>query len=120
MREESPTSAERKLPMNLDINQLVAAAATVYGVAGALSILLQARHMRARGASGDVSLRFLVTYVGGYAIWLLYGLSLESVPIAVVNGVGLAAGAVTLAVAVRLRSARLDGPARHTPAVRRA
>jgi uncharacterized protein with PQ loop repeat len=106
--------------MNLETTQLLATAATVYGVAGALSILLQARHMRDRGAAGDVSLRFLVTYVGGYAIWLLYGLSLESVPIVFVNGVGLAAGAVTLAVAVKLRCARLDGPARHSPAVRRA
>jgi hypothetical protein len=91
--------------MTLQISHLLAAAATVYGVAGALSILLQARHMRARGASGDVSLRFLSTYVGGYAIWLLYGLSLESVPIAFVNAVGLAAGAVTLSVALRLRAA---------------
>jgi uncharacterized protein with PQ loop repeat len=100
-------------PMTLDTTHLLATVATVYGVAGALSILLQARHMRARRASGDVSLRFLVTYVGGYAIWLLYGLSLESVPIAFVNGVGLAAGAVTLAVAVRLRCAGV-----HRPAVR--
>jgi uncharacterized protein with PQ loop repeat len=92
--------------MNSDITQLLAAAATVYGVAGALSILLQARHMRTRGASGDVSLRFLATYVGGYAIWLLYGVSLESVPIVFVNAVGLAAGAVTLAVALRLRCGR--------------
>ncbi len=92
--------------MNPDITQLLATAATVYGVAGALSILLQARHMRARGASGDVSLRFLATYVGGYAIWLLYGVSLESVPIVVVHAGGLAAGAVTLAVALRLRCGR--------------
>jgi uncharacterized protein with PQ loop repeat len=94
--------------MNLQITQLLATAATVYGVAGALSILLQARHMRARGGSGDVSLRFLVTYVGGYAIWLLYGLSLESLPIVLVNAMGLAAGAVTLAVALKLRCARLQ------------
>jgi uncharacterized protein with PQ loop repeat len=50
----------------------------------------------------------LTTYVGGYAIWLLYGLSLNSVPITLVNGVGLVAGAVTLAVAVKLRCARLQ------------
>jgi uncharacterized protein with PQ loop repeat len=94
--------------MRLETTQLLATAATVYGLGGALSILLQARHMRARGASGDVSLRFLTTYVGGYAIWLLYGLSLGSVPIALVNGVGLAAGAITLAVAVRLRCTGLQ------------
>jgi hypothetical protein len=83
--------------------QLLATAATLYGVGGALSVLLQARRMRARGASCDVSLRFLATYVGGYAVWLLYGLAIASVPIVLVHAVGLACGAVTLTVALRLR-----------------
>jgi uncharacterized protein with PQ loop repeat len=89
--------------MSLHTTQLLATAATVYGIVGALSILLQARQMRARGSADDVSLRFLATYVGGYAIWLLYGLSMQSVPIVVVNAVGLVSGAVTLSVALRLR-----------------
>ena len=89
--------------MDLQIAELLATVATVYGIGGALSILLQARQMRDRGSSGDVSLRFLITYVGGYAIWMLYGLSEESVPLAVVNGVGMITGAVTLTVALRLR-----------------
>jgi uncharacterized protein with PQ loop repeat len=89
--------------MNLDITYLLAAAATVYGIVGGLSVLFQARQMRARGSSHDVSLRFLGTYVGGYAIWLLYGLSMQSIPIVAVNAVGLASGAVTLSVAFRLR-----------------
>jgi uncharacterized protein with PQ loop repeat len=93
--------------MALDPSQLIATAATVYGVGGALSILLQAHQMRVRGASCDVSLRFLGTYVGGYAIWLAYGLSVESVPIALVHAIGLACGAVTLAVALRLRGSPL-------------
>lgn len=41
-----------------------------------MSVLLQARQMHARGSSGDVSARFLAVYVGGFAIWLLYGLSI--------------------------------------------
>ena len=97
--------------MRFDPTQLLAIAATVYGIAGALSILLQARHMHARGASRDISLRFLTTYVGGYVIWLLYGVSLDSAPIVFVNGVGAIAGAITLAVAVRLRSAEPPLPA---------
>ena len=91
--------------MNPEITQLLAAAATVYGVGGALSVLLQARQMHARRSSHDVSLRFLATYVGGYAIWLLYGLSMESLPIVTVNAVGLVTGGVTLSVALRLRNA---------------
>ena len=89
--------------MRLDTTQLLAITATVYGIAGALSILLQARHMRARRASGDVSLRFLATYVGGYAIWLLYGISTENAPIVLVHALGLVTGTITLAVAVKLR-----------------
>jgi uncharacterized protein with PQ loop repeat len=89
--------------MNLETTQFLAAVATVYGIGGGLSVLLQARQICARGSSGDVSLRFLTTYVGGYAIWLLYGLSLASVPIVAVNAVGLASGAVTLSVALRMR-----------------
>jgi uncharacterized protein with PQ loop repeat len=85
------------------MTELLASTATIYGVGGALSVLLQARQMRARGASADVSLRFLATYVGGYAVWLLYGLSIGSAPIVVVHALGLACGAVTLAVALRLR-----------------
>ena len=82
---------------------MLATAATLYGVGGALSVLLQAHQMRASGGSGDVSLRFLTTYVGGYAIWLLYGLSIGSAPIVVVHALGLACGTVTLAVALSLR-----------------
>ena len=64
----------------------------------------------ARGASGDVSLRFLATYVGGYAIWLLYGISVESVPIVLVHALGLMTGTVTLTVALKLRGPLLRGP----------
>jgi hypothetical protein len=90
------------------MTQVLGAAAMVYGAAGALSVLLQARQMLARGASCDVSARFLATYVGGYAIWLLYGLSLGSLPIVTVHSLGLVCGAVTLAVALRLRGSRLS------------
>jgi uncharacterized protein with PQ loop repeat len=89
--------------MNLELVDLVGAVATVYGIGGALSILLQARQMLARGASCEVSLRFLGVYVGGYAIWLLYGVSVGSVPIVLVHALGLVCGTVTLAVALRLR-----------------
>jgi uncharacterized protein with PQ loop repeat len=81
--------------------------ATVYGVVAALAVLLQARQMLVRGASCDVSARFLAVYVGGYVVWLLYGLSLASLPIILVDAVGMACGAVTLAIALRLRGSLL-------------
>ena len=83
--------------------QILGAAATLYGLGGALSVLLQARRMHVRGASDDVSARFFAVYVGGFAIWLLYGLGIGDFPIIVVHAVGLICGTVTLAVTLRLR-----------------
>jgi uncharacterized protein with PQ loop repeat len=90
------------------MTSVLASAAVVYGVAAALSVLLQARQMRARGDSCDISARFLAAYAGGYAIWLLYGLSVRNLPIIVVDAVGLVCGAITLAVALRLRGKLLS------------
>ena len=87
---------------------MLAITAIVYGAAAALSVLLQARQMLASGRSCHVSVSFLATYAGGYAIWLLYGLSVRSVPIIVVDALGLVCGAVTLAVALSLRGSLLS------------
>ena len=83
--------------------QLIGTAATAYGVIAALMVLLQAREMLARRASCEVSGRFFASYAGGYGIWLLYGLSVGSMPLMVVDAVGLVCGGLTLAVALSLR-----------------
>jgi uncharacterized protein with PQ loop repeat len=83
--------------------QLLGTAATVYGLLAALKALLQTRQMLARGTSREVSARFLASYTGGYAIWLTYGLSIGSLPLIVVDTVGLLCGGLTLAVALALR-----------------
>jgi uncharacterized protein with PQ loop repeat len=87
--------------------QLLGTAATVYGVLGSLKTLLQTRQMLARRTSREVSARFLASYAGGYAIWLAYGLSTRSVPLVVVDTVGLLCGGLTLAVALSLRGSLL-------------
>jgi len=83
--------------------RLLETIATLYGVGAAAAVLLQLRQMLERGGSCDVSARFFAVYTGGYVIWLLYGLSIASVPLIVVDLVGLFCGAATLAVALRLR-----------------
>ena len=91
--------------MSPQTTQLLGAIATLYGLGGALSVLLQARRMSARGTSGDVSVRFFAVYVGGFAVWLLYGIAIGDMPVIVVHAVGLVCGTVTLVVALRLRRA---------------
>src|SRR6266699_7249811 len=83
--------------------QFLGTAATVYGVLGALKSLLQTRQMLARRTSSGASAGFLASYAGGYAIWLTYGLSTGSLPLIVVDTVGLLCGGLTLAIALSLR-----------------
>src|SRR5215470_3776201 len=83
--------------------QLLGTTATVYGVLGALKTLLQTRQMLTRRSSREVSAGFLASYSGGYAMWLAYGLSTGSVPLIVVDTVGLLCAGLTLAVALSLR-----------------
>ena len=92
------------------LTQLLGTAATVYGVLAALKALLQTRQMLARRSSRDVSAGFLASYAGGYAIWLAYGLSTGSIPLIVVDIVGLLCAGLTLAVALSLRGS-LSRPA---------
>ena len=81
--------------------------ATLYGVGAAGAALLQARQVVRRGSSCEVSARFFATYAGGYAVWLLYGLSIDSLPLILVDAVGLACGLVTLAITLRMRGSLL-------------
>ena len=82
-------------------------AATLYGVAAAAAALLQARQILSRERSCDVSARFFATYVGGYAIWLLYGMSIGSAPLVLVDLIGLLCGGFTLAITLALRGSLL-------------
>ena len=93
------------------ISQLLGTAATAYGVIASLAALLQARQMLARRSSREVSVRFFASYAGGYAIWLLYGLSAGSTPLIVVDAVGVLCAGLTLAVALAFRGSlvRLAG-----------
>lgn len=84
-------------------SEFIGVAATLYGFGASGAILLQARRLLQRGSSCEVSAQFFATYVGGYAIWLAYGLTTGSVPIILVHAVGLASGTLTLGVALALR-----------------
>jgi uncharacterized protein with PQ loop repeat len=82
---------------------LMGTVATLYGVGAAGTALLQARQVLRRGSSCDVSARFFAVYAGGYAVWLLYGISIGSLPLILVDTAGLLAGLATLAITLSAR-----------------
>ena len=86
---------------------MLALLATAYGVGAAVSALLQAKQLLASRRSCDVSARFFGVYAGGYAIWLAYGVSIASMPLIVVDAIGLVCGTVTLGIALALRGSLL-------------
>ena len=86
---------------------MLALVATAYGVGAAGAALLQARQLLERRRSCDVSARFFGVYAGGYAVWLAYGISIGSLPLIVVDGIGVVCSAITLGIALSLRGSLL-------------
>ena len=81
---------------------------TAYGVGAAGAGLLQARRLLEDGRSCEVSALFLALYAGGYGIWLAYGVSIGSLPLVIVDGIGVVCASLTLAVVLSLRGSLLD------------
>ncbi len=83
-------------------HSVLSVAVSVYGVPGALASLLQLRRLRRLGSARDVSLLYL-SVVGGYLLWLGYGIALDNMPLVLVDSVGELAVAVTICFALRIR-----------------
>jgi uncharacterized protein with PQ loop repeat len=86
---------------------LIGTAATLYGIGAAAASLLQARQIVRRRRSCEISARFFASYVAGYAIWLVYGVTIASLPLILVDVVGLLCGGFTLAITLALRGSLL-------------
>ena len=76
---------------------------TAYGVGAAGAALFQTRQLLGSRRSCEVSARFFAVYAGGYAIWLVYGMSIGSLPLIVVDGIGVVSATATLAIVLSLR-----------------
>jgi uncharacterized protein with PQ loop repeat len=98
-----------RLPGVIDPVSVLGAGATAYSLAAGAALLLQVRTMRRRGSSRDVSVGFLATTSGGYLIWLLYGLGINSCPLIASDAIGLVCSLFTVGVAVRLRNPLMAG-----------
>ena len=81
---------------------------TAYGVGAASAGLLQARRLLESRRSCEVSALFFAVYAGGYGIWLAYGASIGSLPLIIVDGIGIVCATSTLAIALWLRGSLLN------------
>ena len=81
--------------------------ATAYGVGAAGAALFQTRQLLESRRSCEVSARFFAVYAGGYAIWLAYGVSIGSMPLIVVDAIGVVCATATLGIVLSLRGSLL-------------
>jgi uncharacterized protein with PQ loop repeat len=83
--------------------QVLGPLACLFGLAGALTMLLQTRALRRARRACEVSMTLLAVWTVGYAVWASYGMALGNPIVLVVNGAGVLGSVSALAVAVRLR-----------------
>ena len=81
----------------------LAVAAAAWGVAMAVSPVLQIRRIRQRRSSHDVSLTAYAVLIFGFVLWIAYGVSLRNFALIVPNSVALAVAITTVTVALRYR-----------------
>jgi uncharacterized protein with PQ loop repeat len=89
---------------------LLGTVATVSGLVGAFSSLLQARKLARTRSAESLSLGFLAKYFGGYVAWALYGLAIGSMPLIVVDLIGISSSSVTVVMALRVRKSSAAPP----------
>ncbi len=83
----------------------LAVVAATWGVAMAVSPLLQVRRIRQVRSSSGISLGYYGVLLVGFGLWLAYGVAAANWAIIVPNAVALAVHGLTVAVARRYRPA---------------
>lgn len=83
---------------------VLAIIASCWGVAMALSPVLQIRHMIARRSSSGISIAYLSVLVIGFALWCAYAIALRNLALIIPNTIAFFVGASTIAVARHFRA----------------
>lgn len=83
----------------------LAVAAATWGVAMALSPLLQVRKILAQGSSASVSVAYQQVLLVGFVLWLAYGIALQNVALIIPNTIAAVVCATTIVVTARFRQA---------------
>jgi MtN3 and saliva related transmembrane protein len=81
----------------------LAVAAATWGVAMALSPVLQIRAILANRSARAVSVAYQQVLLVGFVLWIAYGLSLRNLALIVPNAIAAVVSIVTILVARRFR-----------------
>lgn len=89
----------------MSFDSIIAIVAPIWGIAMALSPILQIRRMLKLKSSEDVSVGYFLVLVVGFIIWGAYGWSIDNKVILIPNIVATIAAVMTVVVALRFRRA---------------
>ena len=98
----------------MSTSSLLAVIAGTWGVAMALSPLLQIRTIVRNRSSADVSLGYLSVLTVGFVLWFSYGLAIGNAALIVTNTVAIVVSIGTMAVVLHFRPGS-DPRVRHGP-----
>lgn len=87
----------------MPVADVLAVAATAWGLVMAVSPMLQIRRMRQTRSSRDVSLPYLSVLCVGFVLWISYGASIGNAALVISNTASLSVMLVTIGYAYRLR-----------------
>ena len=87
----------------MSTSSLLALIAGTWGVAMALSPLLQIRTIVRNRSSADVSLGYLTVLTVGFVLWFSYGVAIGNAALIVTNTVAIVVSIGTMAVVMRFR-----------------
>ena len=82
---------------------VLATVAATWGVAMAVSPLLQIRAIRAHRSSRGVSVAYQQVLLVGFILWLSYGIALDNIAIIIPNIVAAIVAIATIAVSLHYR-----------------
>ncbi len=103
----------------MSIEDVLAVAATAWGLVMGLAPTMQIRRMFQTQSSRDVSLGYLGLLTPGFVLWLAYGISIGNGPVMITNTVSLTFMLITIAIAWSFRR-RQDRASGGPPDPRRA
>lgn len=87
----------------MDVTDVLAVVAASWGVAMAVSPVLQIRRMLKTRSAEDVSLGYFGILLPGFALWIAYGIARGDLALVVPNTVAMVVTLTTVAIALRLR-----------------